>query len=86
MISSNRGDHLNDTDILPAESKICRQEAMRVKPVASTGTSRLTKRNMQLAGFHIPAGTLILCPFDAVHHNELNWEEADTFKPVRLAH
>ena len=58
---------------------------MRVKPVASTGVSRLTKRNMKLGKYHIPAGTLILCPFDAVHHNELNWEDADSFKPVIFA-
>lgn len=58
------------------------QEAMRVKPVASTGTTRVSKRDMQLGRYLIPAGTLIICPFDAVHHNELNWENADSFWPV----
>ena len=53
-----------------------------MKPVASTGVSRVTKRDMKLGKYQIPAGTLILCPFDAVHHNELNWEDADIFKPV----
>lgn len=59
-----------------------RQEAMRVKPVASTGSSRLTKRDLRLGGYDIPAGTLVIAPFDAVHHSPLNWDDPDAFKPV----
>ena len=55
---------------------------MRVKPVASTGSTRVSKRALCFDGYTIPAGTLIMCPFDAVHHNPKNWEEPDLFKPV----
>lgn len=58
------------------------QETMRMKPVASTGTTRLTKRDLQLGKYKIPRGTMCLCPFDAIHHNPLNWEDHDQFKPV----
>lgn len=55
---------------------------MRVKPVASTGTTRITKHEMRFGEHVIPAGTLLMCPFDAIHHNALNWEDPDSFKPV----
>ena len=55
---------------------------MRVKPVASTGSTRVSKRDLCFDGYTIPAGTLIMCPFDAVHHNPRNWDDPDLFKPV----
>lgn len=58
------------------------QETMRFKPVASTGTTRVTKRDLQIGCHTIPANTLVICPFDAVHHSSLNWEDAQEFKPV----
>jgi cytochrome P450 len=57
---------------------------MRVRPVASTGTTRYAKRDMLLGGHYVPAGTLLLVPFDAVHHFEANWpQHPDDFIPVR---
>lgn len=56
---------------------------MRLKPVASTGTSRISKRDLRFGSYTIPAGTLIICPFDAIHHNKLNWDDPDAFKPER---
>lgn len=54
-----------------------------MKPVASTGSTRLTKQDVILGGYTIPANTLVICPFDAVHHSPINWEDPDQFKPVR---
>ncbi len=56
------------------------QEAMRFKPVASTGTTRHTKRPLTLGGHLIPAGALLLVPFDPVHR--CNFERPDDFWPV----
>ena len=57
---------------------------MRLRPVASTGTSRRTERELTLLGYKIPAGTLILCPFDPAHRWEGNWpDRPDEFLPVR---
>ena len=58
------------------------QEAMRMRPVASTGVTRFAKRNMQLGQYFIPKGTMLLVPFDAVHHFHGNWEDPDSFMPV----
>lgn len=56
---------------------------MRVKPVASTGSTRITQRDLHIGGFTIPANTFVVCPFDAVHHFPGNWKDADRFKPER---
>ena len=56
---------------------------MRVKPVASTGSTRVTRRAIEIGGDILPAGTLVVAPFDAVHHSPLNWDDPDDFKPVR---
>lgn len=55
---------------------------MRMMPVASMGTSRITKRDMVIDGYFIPARTVLLAPFDAVHHHPMNWEDPDEFIPV----
>ena len=56
-----------------------------MRPVASTGTSRYTKRGMRLGGHFIPRGSLVLVPFDAMHHHPDVWEDPDAFIPVRAA-
>ena len=58
------------------------QEAMRVRPVAAIGVTRRTRREMCLGGYHIPKGTLVVVPFDAVHHHPDNWADPDAFIPV----
>ncbi|KAK9813430.1 hypothetical protein WJX73_008508 [Symbiochloris irregularis] len=60
---------------------VCK-EAMRLLPVASSGVTRKVKRNLILKGFHIPAGSIILCPFYAAHRFAGNWpDQPDEFRP-----
>ena len=42
------------------------QEAMRVRPVAATGSTRYTKRDLVLGGHFLPKGTMVDVPFYAV--------------------
>ena len=59
---------------------------MRLRPVASTGVTRRADKELHLLGYTIPAGTIMLCPFDAAHRWEGNWpDRPDDFVPVRLA-
>jgi fatty acid synthase len=70
---------------LPYLAAVCK-EAMRVRPVASSGTTRRVKRDLTIGGYLIPAGATILCPFDAVHKLPGNWgPDAETFNPDRWA-
>ncbi|CAL8465333.1 g4868 [Coccomyxa elongata] len=62
------------------------KEAMRVRPVASTGTSRVTKTDMVIGGHLIPGNSFIVVPFDAVHHWAGNWpDQPHAFIPERWA-
>ncbi|BDA50154.1 Cytochrome P450 3A13 [Coccomyxa sp. Obi] len=66
-------------------SWVCK-EAMRVRPVASSGTTRRARRDMDLGGYLVPKGSLLLVPFDAVHHFPGNWpQDPDAFIPERWA-
>lgn len=74
-----------DLNALPYLSWVCK-EAMRVKPVASSGTTRKVKRDLVVGGYLVPRGSIVLCPFDAVHHLPQNWPDApDKFMPERWA-
>lgn len=42
------------------------QEAMRMRPVAATGSTRYTKRALMLGGHFLPKGTMVDVPFYAV--------------------
>ena len=44
------------------------QEAMRVRPVAATGSTRYIKRDMTVGGYYLPKGTMVDVPFYAVSH------------------
>jgi len=57
------------------------QEAMRFKPVASTGVTRRSKQPLRLGGYDVPTGAILMVPFDAVHR--CNFERPDDFWPVR---
>ena len=55
-----------------------------MRPVASTGTSRVTKTDMVIGGHLIPGNSFIVVPFDAVHHWAGNWpDQPHAFIPVR---
>jgi fatty acid synthase len=74
-----------DLNALPYLAWVCK-EAMRVKPVASSGTTRTVKRDLVVGGYLIPRGATVLCPFDAVHHLPQNWpDDPAKFMPERWA-
>lgn len=69
--------------VLHQEGFMILQEAMRVRPVASTGTTRYAKHEMTIGGHLVPKGTILNVPFDAVHHFPGNWpHDTDAFIPV----
>eukprot|EP00878_Enallax_costatus_P016963 GHUV01017806.1.p1 GENE.GHUV01017806.1~~GHUV01017806.1.p1 ORF type:complete len:261 (+),score=74.21 GHUV01017806.1:714-1496(+) len=58
-------------------------ESMRLFPVVSSGTVRITHRPITLGGYHVPAGQPILIPFWTIHRNPKLWTDPDSFKPDR---
>ena len=73
----------SDLARLPYLGWVCK-EAMRVRPVASSGTTRRVARDLVIRGHLVPKGSVVLCPLDAVHHLEANWgADAAVFRPER---
>lgn len=73
----------SDLAKLPYLGWVCK-EAMRVRPVASSGTTRRVARDLVVRGYLVPKGSVVLCPFDSVHHLESNWgPDAAKFRPER---
>lgn len=59
------------------------QESMRLYPVVSSGTARITSAPMRLGGYDLPAGQPVLIPFFAIHRSPALWPEPDAFQPER---
>jgi hypothetical protein len=59
------------------------QESMRLFPVVSSGTIRITDKPINLAGHQLPAGQPILIPFYSIHRSPKLWTDPESFKPER---
>lgn len=55
---------------------------MRLLPVLSDGTNRTAKHDIILGGHHIPKGTMIWIPFNALFNSPHNWEAPGRYWPV----
>uniref|UniRef100_A0ACD5YYK5 Uncharacterized protein n=1 Tax=Avena sativa TaxID=4498 RepID=A0ACD5YYK5_AVESA len=59
-------------------------ETLRLYPPA-VATIRVAKRDVELGGCAVPAGTELLIPILAVHHDEEHWgADANEFNPARF--
>lgn len=56
---------------------------MRMLPVVSDGTLRMTKHDIELGGKHkIPKGTTVMVPFYSIFRDPKVWKDPDLFLPV----
>lgn len=85
-IDSNR---LCEKDTLKADDvenmaflQNCLQETLRLNPV-STGTGRLTANDIEIAGYHIPKGTMIVVENEVISRDTKNFSNPDKFEPLR---
>ena len=60
------------------------QEAMRMYPVAASGTARQTEQDMVMNGYIIPAGTVLVVPLYPLLNSPHVWDCPAEFRPVRL--
>ncbi|GLC34196.1 hypothetical protein PLESTM_000168400 [Pleodorina starrii] len=60
------------------------QEALRLMPPAGGGTVRTVPRDTKLAGYDVPAGTVVWIPFYALQRSKGVWgPDANEFRPDR---
>ncbi|XP_044761457.1 ecdysone 20-monooxygenase [Coccinella septempunctata] len=63
-------------------AKACMNEAFRLLPTA-TPLSRITEQDMELGGYQVKAGSVILCHGDIASRSEQNFERPNEFLPER---
>ena len=59
------------------------KESMRVYPPVPTLT-RIAKKDMDLGGLTVTAGSMIFIPIYAIHRHKRLWEDPDRFEPERF--
>jgi len=74
------GEHLNQLVTVQQVLK----ESMRLYPPLPVMT-RYTAKDVELAGKHVKAGTLIGLPIYAIHRHRKLWDDPDRFDPGRFA-
>lgn len=60
------------------------QETMRLRPPASW-LPRVAVEDDEIAGYQIPAGTMVVLPIYMYHHHPAFWEEPTRFDPERFS-
>ncbi|MCK0175773.1 MULTISPECIES: cytochrome P450 [Mycobacteriaceae] len=81
---------LGDREITPEDvaglgfTRQVLHEALRLCPPGPTGT-RMTQRDIEVDGYRVPAGTLVLFAIMAVQHDPRLWERPLEFDPDRFS-
>jgi len=68
---------------LPYLSAIC-QETLRLYPIAISAFPRVVKQPMQIAGYDLEAGTVIMPSIYLAHHRAAVYPEPKQFRPERF--
>jgi cytochrome P450 len=68
---------------LPYLTAVC-QESLRVYPIVMTSFMRMLKSPMEITGYKLPAGSLIVPSIYLAHHREEVYPQSKQFKPERF--
>ncbi|XP_066139110.1 ecdysone 20-monooxygenase [Euwallacea fornicatus] len=69
-------------DQTKAYIKACSMETFRLTPTVHA-LARVTECDLELSGFHVNAGSIVLCQTSLACKNEVNFKNAKIFKPER---
>ncbi|MDJ0800575.1 MAG: cytochrome P450 [Calothrix sp. MO_167.B12] len=68
---------------LPYLTAVC-QESLRIYPIVMTSFLRILKSPMEITGYKLPAGSLIIPSIYLAHHREEVYPQSKQFKPERF--
>ncbi|BDA74858.1 cytochrome P450 [Rivularia sp. IAM M-261] len=68
---------------LPYLTAVC-QESLRIYPIVLSGVFRKVKTPIEIMGYKLPEGTLVVPGIYMAHHREETYPEPNKFKPERF--
>ena len=82
---AEQGDNLDPSLIskLPYLTAVC-QETLRIYPIVISGFVRIVKSPIEIMGYQIPEGSLVVPSIYLAHHREEVYPESKQFKPERF--
>lgn len=79
------GDHPDPNVIskLPYLTAVC-QESLRIYPIGIEGISRSVEYPIEIMGYKLPKGTIVIPSIYIAHHREQTYPQPNQFKPERF--
>ncbi|HIK07108.1 MAG TPA: cytochrome P450 [Trichormus sp. M33_DOE_039] len=68
---------------LPYLTAVC-QETLRIYPIVMAGFLRIAKSPIEIMGYHLPQGTLVIPSIYLAHHRESVYPQSQQFQPERF--
>ncbi len=68
---------------LPYLTAVC-QETLRIYPIVGNGFPRVVKTPVEIMGYQLPVGTIIIPSIYLAHHREEVYPQSQQFKPERF--
>lgn len=75
--------NLDDLPNLPF-LEACLLEVERIRTVVAMGIPHSNSKDIEIQGYHIPKGSMIVPLLWAIHMNEVYWENPEEFRPERF--
>lgn len=83
---------LNTLDVNPDPSSVAKlpyltavcQETLRIYPIAMNGVFRVVKNPIEIMGYKLPIGTIIIPSIYLAHHRKAVYENSQQFQPERF--
>ncbi|XP_008107574.1 cytochrome P450 2J2 isoform X2 [Anolis carolinensis] len=80
VIGQSRPPAMTDRDNLPYTNAVI-HEIQRISNILPLNVPRLTTNNTEIAGFHLPKGTILICNLTSVLFDKDEWDTPKKFNP-----